>query len=413
MKIETRRGVMGRCGALVLAAAVVLGAWSGASAQFSIFRGADSRPAMTERDVSRYGGLLKLTPEQQEAAKDLVSGYTLEYEKLAKERREKMRDLSEEARESKDFSIMEQMGPMLEKFGKQADAMEESLISDLKSILSNEQTALWPKFERTRRREKTITRGTLAGESVDLVRIVDELELTPAVRAPLMETMEQYESDLDRVLVERNKVQDEEAAKSPMGKSGTIAIDVTSFAESQKKITEAGKKVRDVNKRYTPSIEGQLPEASRAAFIAAVKQSSFPQVYKPTRTDKALEAALKFEDLETAQRAAIEALSEQYRREAVTANDRWASAIVEEEEDGSTLGFGGIIIMNAGDEEKETPTQAARKARRELDKKTLDSLRAVLTETQREKLPAREEAPADQIIEHRGVTIQTQGRPVR
>lgn len=359
----------------------------------SAFRGlSNSRPAMTPSDLGRHSKVLRLTPAQVDAAKELVATYTTEFEALSKTRREKLREINEEFQESRDFSVMEQMGPIDEKFASDTAAMETTLLSDIRSLLTVEQDAYWPKYERTRRREKTIGDGTLAGESVDLVRIVDDLKLADDARAMLSESLEQYEVDLDRVLAERNKVAEGQDSLFPRPRNGgAFEINMEAIEEHAKQMKEAGGKVRDVNQRYARSIESLLSEDVRPKFLAAVKRASFPQVYRATRTASAFDAALGFDDLDPKQREAINTLSEQYRRDLDAACEKWAQAILDEEKSGAgDARFGGTFI-SVGDDNEDSPVALASKAKRELEKKSLDGLKTLLTEKQIERLPKREE----------------------
>lgn len=378
----------------VVSAAGLLGA-APASAQISLFRGMEAnRPTMTASELTRHGKLFNLTAAQSDAAKELLSSYTTEFEQASKERRDKLKEISEEFQESRDFSVMKQMEPVEEKFQKRSKELETTFLNDFKSLLTEAQAAQWPKFERTRRREKTISDGSLAGESVDLVRIVDELKLDEEALKPLHDPLEQYEVDLDRALTERGKVIEAQGDlfPKPGPGGGAFELNMTAIEEGTKKIQEAGGKVREVNQRYARNIEGLLSEDVRPKFQAAVKRQSFPQVYRASRTAKSFEAALKFDDLDAKQKEAIKTLSEQYARDAETINEKWAQAILDDEKSGNgAKGFGGMMISFGGDENEETPVAQARKAKRELDKKSMDSLKSLLNEKQIEKLPKREE----------------------
>jgi flagellar biosynthesis/type III secretory pathway chaperone len=386
------RGLL--AGALLGLCALGAGA-QGARAQIGMFRtSADSfSPAVSSRDLDRYGGLLGLDVAQKEAAKSLLEAYRTEFDTIAKDTREKTRAIRDEFADSHDVSVMEQMGPIMEKFTKRSKELEGTLLDDLRALLSEPQAARWPKLERTRRREKTIGRGTLSGESVDLVKVVEDLELTPEARQALVEPLEQYEAEIDRTLIERNKVVEEQmsqfAAPPGAGGRGAVSIDMDKLQEYMKKVREAGEKVRDVNVRYTRVIEPQLPQDKVKQFQLAVKKQSFPQVFRTSRAQRSLEAAMKFEDLDQRQKEAVASLLETYQRDASTLNNKWADALVEEEKSGAgpmSLGGGGTVMI-MGDNENNGPVAEAKTARRDLDKKALDGLDALLTDAQKERLP--------------------------
>jgi hypothetical protein len=365
-----------------------------APAQIRVVRSAtDSfQPAISTKDVERYGAILKMDSGQMDAAKALVESYRADFEAASKEMRDKMRAIRDEAQESRDFSAMEQMGPLMEKFSKKSAEMEKSVLGDIKTLLNEEQTAKWPLVERTRRRERTIDRGTLAGESVDLVRVVDGLELKPEIKQGLAESMEQYQSELDRALIERNKVLDEDAS-SQQPFNGRLVFDMEDIQKRMKKVKEAGEVVRSVNQKYAKVLEPLVGEEAQSRFQAEVKRQSYPQVYRASRTSKALDAAMKFDDLDARQKESLAALKESYGRDVGTVNDRWAAALKDEENsDGGPMFIGGAQIM-LGDQDQSGPVPDARKARRELDKKTMDALEALLTPVQKDKLPKPEQSP--------------------
>jgi gas vesicle protein len=226
---------------------------------------------------------------QIDAAKALVESYRAEFDAAAKETRDKMRAIREEAQESRDFSAMEQMGPVMEKFSKKSAEMEKAVLGDIKTLLNDNQAAKWPLVERTRRRERTIDRGNLAGESVDLVRVVDGLDLKPDAKLALADALEQYQSDLDRALIERNKVLDEDSAQQQPF-NGRLVLDLEDMQKRTKKVRDAGELVRGVNQKYAKVFEPLVGDDAKAQFQTEVKRQSFPQVYRPSRTSKAMDA---------------------------------------------------------------------------------------------------------------------------
>jgi len=281
----------------------------------------------------------------------------------------------------------------MEKFSKKGAEMEKAVLGDIKTLLNDNQAAKWPLVERARRRERTIDRGTLAGESVDLVRVVDGLDLKPDAVQALADALEQYQSDLDRALIERNKVLDEDAAQQQPF-NGRMVLNMEDIQKRMKKVRDAGEIVRGVNQKYTKVFEPLVGDDAKARFQSDVKRQSFPQVYRPSRTSKAVDAAMKFEDLDARQKDALSALKESYERDLATANEKWAAALVEEESSGAgPMMVGGAQVMLMGDQDQSGPVPEARKARRELDKKAMDALEALLTPAQKEKLPKTEQSP--------------------
>lgn len=335
--------------------------------------------------VDKYARLLGLDDDQKAAVAALHEGYVTEFQAAAKEFRAAMAEITRTFEDTQDPTVFREKMPALRRSNaERTKKLEQNFLADVQALLSEHQQALWPKVERQRRRETTL-RGALSGESVNLLEIVEALRLTPD--EPLARALEEYELDLDRSLQAKEQVN--EGARDFEGGG---MFDMQAFQDRLAKAREAGLKVREVNQRHARRIEPLLPEERRAEFASAVRRDSFPRVYRPSRTARALEEALKFTDLDASQREAISALKATYERELASANDRWASAIEEEEKSGGPGGTmmlpgGGVMQVRMGDEQADTPVAQARKARRELDERTRDRLESHLRPEQKERLP--------------------------
>lgn len=343
-------------------------------------------PPVSSRDLDKYAKQLGLDKEQTEVLTSLLEASQQEFNEAAKTAREQMEKLREEAREARDPEVWREMGAQMETFRKARQKMEDTFFSDFKDILTEEQAAKFPKIERQRRREQTIGRGLMSGERVDLIRTVEELNLTPDQAAPLQPTLDLYEADLDRELTARNAVYEESQGKiREMFEAGNMD-DMQKVLEKGR---EASKRVRDVNRRYARQLESMLPAEAQAKFTEQVRRESFPMVYRPTQAGRAIDAAKAFTDIDETQKSALATLSENYTRELGSLNKQLEQATLDREEnitaqDLMSRGFGG----RGGDE---GPMGELREKRRDLDSTTMDKLRALLTPEQVEKLPRRED----------------------
>lgn len=346
-------------------------------------------PPVNSADLERYSKILNLTPDQVEAAKALLDAAMAEFQPAARTARERMEQIRTEARETGDMSVWREMGPVMQQYRRARSTVESTFMNDLQSLLTDEQAALWPKVERTHRRERTIGRGLMSGERVDLIRLVDGLKLADADRAALAPILEQYEMDLDRELIKRNELyeQGEEQAQDLMEawRSG----DTARFEEMFNKGREAAKRVRDVNQRYARQIESSLPESKRAAFVEQVKRESFPMIYRETYAQRIVDVAANLPDLDDTQRASLAALREGYVRDLAAINAKMEAAVLERENsaDMRQAFFG----RDGGG-----PMQELRRSRRELENTTVQRVRDLLTEEQRAKLPDRNAGDDDE-----------------
>ncbi|MFM9996093.1 MAG: hypothetical protein ACKVU4_09865 [Phycisphaerales bacterium] len=379
-------------GGLVAAAGAVVSVAGPAAAQnvmvTSTVREDSGAPAgmISGKGVEKYGSLLGLDDDQKAAFKSLHEGYVTEYQAAAKEMRDGMQELTRAFEDTQDHSVFSEKMPAIRRTHREkTKKLEAGLLADLKALLSPAQDAGWPKVERQRRRETSL-RGSFSGESVNILQIVEGLKVQPD--APLSEALNDYELELDRALAAKEQAQPSGDSFGPGGGQ----FNMEEFQERMAKAREAGLKVREVNQRHARRVEPLLPEAKRWEFAAAVRRDSFPRVYRPSRTSRALEESLKFTDLDAPQREAISALKTSYDRDLAAVNDRWASAIEDDEKSdkgGGTMMMpgGGVMQVRMGDEDKNSPLAQARKARTDLDSRTRERLHSQLRPDQKEKLP--------------------------
>lgn len=350
---------------------------------------------VTSDDIGKIVKVVGLSPDQAEAAKALFEGYLAAHNAKAAEAREAMEKAREEFRESRDPSVFESMGEKMQALRKATIEAEKALMADIKSLLNDDQAARWPAFERSQRRETTLSRGfiSVSGERADVIRIVEGLKLTDDQKAPLATILAQYEEELDPALVRRNQLQEASEGQGmrfmrafrPGG-----APDDAEMKELEKTVTEnreAMMKVRDINRRYAAQVQAALPADQAERFQAAFKRESFPQIYRERNGSRTLAAAEKIDDLSPEQKAALTAIRESYTRDAAALAAR-AEAAQEEEEKNFSLrtmmqrGFGG------GGNEND-PMREIGRSRSQLEDATADKVRDLLNPDQRAKLPER------------------------
>src|SRR5262249_28104541 len=146
------------------------------------------------------------------------------------------------------------IGTQMNDFRVVRQKMEDQFFSDFKAILTPEQTKQWPALERDRRRDKTMGRGLMSGERMDVIKLVEQSKFSDDVKAQLKPVLEQSSTDLDRDLVARNKVYEESMTKmTQMG--GNPADNAGEYQKMLERGRDASVKVRDINRRYARQIE--------------------------------------------------------------------------------------------------------------------------------------------------------------
>ncbi|MEY3231127.1 MAG: hypothetical protein RL689_1216 [Planctomycetota bacterium] len=344
--------------------------------------GPDATGSMiTKRFLDRAAKVSGMSAEQAEQAGVIHDGYASAYEARRKAHREALDEARRSSEDTGDFSAFMERLPGLEKsFRDDSVALETDFLKDVRSLLTPSQESAWPKVERMRRRDLGLPGGSISGESIDVIALVDELDLATTDRATLDPVLESYELELDRLMVARLDRRGDREGWTP-GKP----IDIQEMQASMAKAKEEGIKVRDLHRDAARKVEALLPEGLRATFLERVQSASFPRVYRKGRTLRELEAAAGMSDLDESQRSQVADLLASYQRDAAPLNAAWAKAIEASENDGQTGGAGGGVVLSFGNDPEEL--QQARKARRELDEQVSKRLRAMLSDGQRDRLP--------------------------
>lgn len=340
---------------------------------------------ITRKGVNAYTKILSLDETQKEAALDLMKGNRAALKELQKEMEAKSNSLQEKMRESGDMqAMMKEMPNIAKEAMSKARTIEKSFFDDLKALLTPEQEAKFPLVEYHRRRETWLRVGIRSGQGVDLVEALDKNKIDPKSNPELNEAVNTYIENVDKLLKPVEGMLEEAMTKmfEKMGKG-----DFMTMADAFVPMDEQAKKIRDLNRDSARKILPLLKEKDRAAVDLEIKRRSFPRVYKESNPERALAAAMNFEDATKDQKESIKTLQDSYKRDAEVANDKWAAALEEKEEKkGGKIKMTMSMWQDQGGGEDDAAK--AKKVREELDTATMDKLKAILKEDQRSKLPA-------------------------
>jgi Spy/CpxP family protein refolding chaperone len=342
----------------------------------------DGASRISERQFKTYADLLKLTDDQRDAADALREGFNKELELQDRDMQKKREDAMAKFRDSQDPAVWDDLRTQMEKSRDNRKKAEATFLDDVKALLTPDQLVAWPKVERAHRRQSTISNGRLSGERVDLVTAVDDLKLSDADRAKIAPLLEEYQDELDRELIRRNKKQEELQGRMR-------EVFQNRDPEAGQKMLEEGRaasvKVRDLNRKYARQMEEALSEPKKAEFASWFKRQSFPRVYREPHAAKEIKAALDFKDLDPAQRESLAALRDSFSRDLDNANDKLAAATERQE-----MEFNVQRMMNrfaGGGDDQDDSTADLRRQRRELERAASDSLRKILKPEQADRLP--------------------------
>ncbi len=334
---------------------------------------------VTKRTVERAKAIFALTPEQASMVNDLYAGHRAASKTATRTAAEKMREAMEAAAKDNAWDEMhkrraEMMKTMTESF----DKLNATFKSDLKAILTPEQDAKFPAFERAWRRDWARLLTFMAADCVDFPEILEEHKVPWRDHAEMASAIEAQEVAVDRVYTQRATMIREMFAK--MTQSGREDETAKEFIG---KLYEQAKQAQDANRQAARRLAEMLPEDKKAPFETSFRERSFPGVYRPSPTAKRIAAAAKLNDLSDSQKSELESMRTAFEREALAANKAWASAIDTAQ---AAIALDATKLIG-GDTPGEEDVEKARDARRTLDKSYADRIDKLLTPEQVSRLP--------------------------
>jgi hypothetical protein len=305
-----------------------------------------------------------------------------------------------------DAEVKAAMGQLLEKmeaWQTRKAQLRVNFTDSLKAVLDDDQLSQWDAFERFLNREKSLPRGRISGENVNLFLVVDDTRLPPEEFAKVEPLFNDYESRLDAALKARNSYIEESMPRLFRAMQDSDVDGATRIFKRQAELRSA---VRDVNEEYRTAMVGALGESEWARTLdKAVLTSGWDRIYRQTTTDRMFDAAMKLEGLDPAVLQAVTELYGQYRQEIAPINDRLRTLARTEEPEqivrdgerfvsmisqgvsgmmsGMGRGFGG----GGPGGEAESPSRKAMDDRGAVGERYQERLKALLTPEQFEKLP--------------------------
>jgi len=341
---------------------------------------------------------------QEEIAKRGEQGAALAPEQAQAVIEEQMVKAMEEVRAAREASgegaeakrIMGEMISTFDSWRAARGALRQTFIENLRAQLTVGQQAKWPAFERELGRVKGLPQGRLSGESTDLLRIVETLELSEEELAAVASVLEGYEVRLAEAL--RNRAE-YFAQSEPRLLRAMQEMDVKTGLDLVRKQVQYRVRVRDVNEEFRGLISAALPADVKDEFVRLALEESFERVFRPTRMDQVLEYVRGLE-LSPEVIAQVDALEVAYRQEFNAANEKLMALIKKEEpleQVRQAERFAGFMTGDMGGGgrggfrgfggDADDPVRVGLRERRELGETYIERLAAVLTPEQAEQLP--------------------------
>jgi len=246
----------------------------------------DTQLAISNRDLRLFAEVLELDEIQQEIMGDVYAEFVKTYNREWTLNAERQSDAR--VRREADRVVGWHMSgfPELEaEFDAAKERLETEFFSDVRLLLTSEQSERWPLLEREHRRLKTLSAyASFADERIDLVVSVRSIDLDEASIESLRPLLDEYRLQIDAALVPRNnkarslgeglqalqsKEDDARNMQNPMEMHEVWA----KIREEQQELVPLAlelhglcSRLRDINRHYQARIEERLPPDAADAF---------------------------------------------------------------------------------------------------------------------------------------------------
>jgi hypothetical protein len=301
-----------------------------ARAQFGAAGGfADAfEPDFIRRDVRFIVESLELDEGQRLIVETFFDDYQNAFEEGLSAMRERMTNMRDEIASGDPRQIMEKLFRPVDEWRNEKITLKNRMLDDIKTILSEVQLAEWDSFERKLVREKSLHKGRLSGETLDLFQLLREAEVAEPVQDQIKPVLDEYEVKLDVALRRRDRViadSHPDLMQALRDDNPQIGLQVV---ERQVRERVA---VRDVNDTYAGLVAAALPEGLSGRFRDLANQRSHPRVFRPTAVNRIFDAARELPDLQPATLEAIVAIESAYNAELARFNEQLVKVVREHE----------------------------------------------------------------------------------
>lgn len=365
--------------------------------------GLKTAPPVTKSDIRIIDSILGLDESQRSLTGALYDDFFERYRVEADALEAELTAMIDESIVRQDSTITREAEDKAEQWDQRRLEWRAEFLTDLKLLLDQQQVELWPKVERELRRHDLIGRGRLAGEKVDLIRLVDAHVADWDANTELVEALDRYADQLDRALRARQRALDHEQTAEFWR---TCQDEPYRAREIYEDVLPTRVRVRDINLETFRAIRKLLSESDAVvverAFYSEALRSHSPISPIETR----IRAASSLPSLSSAQREQIATILQDYepRRhravvgffdavaemEAELLPDTIANKIAQIEHDASGADPAAFHITDRVPQD----VKDALGARLETDLAVWRRINAVLSPDQRADLPR----PAEDII---------------
>lgn len=244
-------------------------------------------PQISRADIDVFIRVLELGDGERGVLEDLYIAYFEEWHAGHRAMRAEAAELIEEAEIFQNQQPLSEIRGLQQAWSADAERLEKRFLDDVTTMLTAEQEGRWPIVERELRRIKTMGDSRLAGESIDVIRLVGRVLPERELPERIADLLEQYAEQLDAVLVRRNRLLEEHRPDY----SALVKEDTDRAEEVYFRAVRARVAVCEVNERFARQIAAELPEAQARQLLDAFEEAAYSMYIKPTRLERQILAA--------------------------------------------------------------------------------------------------------------------------
>jgi Spy/CpxP family protein refolding chaperone len=263
------------------------------------------RIGFLERDLPLFVQTLKLEEWQRPIVESLLQSYQADFTVGVEEVRDEMRKMTERIATTREDQVMSMILEPLDGWNRARTQLRMEFLTNVKAQLSSEQLSNWPHFERTLRRDKSLPKGELMGESIDLFLVSRNLRMPYEVQESLDPIMMEYEVSLDLSLDARDTRID---SLQDQIKDAMASMDFELGLSAMDQIMSARVRVREVQDEYLLRITELLPAEWSETFEETAMKKAYPKVYRPTPIEQLLKTVRSIPTLTSEQRMQLDAI---------------------------------------------------------------------------------------------------------
>ena len=371
------------------------------------FMGGGAMADMRERMGERMRDIRAELEEMEANGEELTGEERRDYfrERMQETSQDMMQDAMDTGAFDEARGVMTEMLDILEEWVAERTRLHDTFVADVEIQLDDDQMVLWPAFDRFLTREKSLPRGRLSGEDVNLFLMIDDSELSDATFDALAEMLDEYELALHQAIVTRDDYLLQSAPKLFKAMRDGDVDDAERVLKQQVRFREA---VRDTNDRYREIfVETIADPEEKARLNGAILEEAYERIYRPTWAHRAFEAALEMDDLGEDTASAVMALQATFLAEMANRNRTLMIELRKSEGDEQIEQGTRMVSIMSGDFSGGMPWGGGRggrggrggdeddryrdgmRERGESEERYVEQLMAMLTPEQQEALPER------------------------